>query len=41
MKNFLKLLILWEEFKGGEAPKAKDGVFISRRLNLRVGGEIK
>jgi hypothetical protein len=23
MKNFLKLLILWGEFKGGEAPQSK------------------
>jgi hypothetical protein len=24
---------------GGEAPKAKDGVFLSRRLIFRVGGQ--
>jgi hypothetical protein len=26
-------------FKGGEAPQAKDGVFVSRRLIFRVGGQ--
>jgi hypothetical protein len=26
-------------FKGAKPPKAKDGVFISRRLIFRVGGQ--
>jgi len=27
------------EYRGAKPPKAKDGVFISRRLKYRVGGK--
>jgi len=39
--KFLEIIHFTGEFKRGEAPKAKNGVFISRRLIFRVGGRNK
>jgi hypothetical protein len=41
IKIFGEIIVFWGEFRGAKPPKAKDGLFISRRLIFRVGGQNK
>jgi hypothetical protein len=41
MEDFLKLLTSGRTIRGTKPPKAKNGVFLSRRLIFRVGGKNK